>query len=63
MCFLTNDKKITSEGLKPDPSKIKAIVKTPNPNNKEDLKRFIGMSNYLYKLIPNYPKITVRLFR
>ena len=29
--------KITSEGFKPDPSKIEAIVKIPNPYNKEEL--------------------------
>ena len=53
--------RIKSEGLKPDPSKIKAIVKMPNPHNKEELQRFLDMSNYLCRLIPKYSKITAPL--
>ena len=37
--------KITSEGLKPDSSKMEAIVKISNPDNKEELQRFLGMSH------------------
>ena len=46
--------KITSEGLKSDPSKIEAIVKMSNHNNKEELQRFLDMSNYLCRLISKY---------
>ena len=30
----------------------------PNPENKKDIQRFLGMTNYLCKFIPNYSEIT-----
>ena len=35
--------KITSEGLKPDPEKVQAILQMPTPKDKKDLQRFLGM--------------------
>ena len=39
--------KLTPDGLKADESKIEAIVKMSPPKNETDLKRFLGMVNYL----------------
>ena len=38
---------VTSDGLKPDPSKINAIANMPAPQNKTQLQSFIGLCNYL----------------
>ncbi|MEW8546431.1 MAG: RNase H-like domain-containing protein, partial [Candidatus Thiodiazotropha sp.] len=49
---------ITDKGLKPDPSKVEAIVKLEAPDNREKLERFLGMVNYLSKYASNLAEIT-----
>lgn len=44
---------LTEDGVKPDPSKIAAIEKMPQPVDKKGVKRFIGMVTYHAKYIPN----------
>ena len=41
------------DGLRPDPSKVKAIVEMPDPTDQASLKRLMGMLNFLSKFIPN----------
>lgn len=36
----------------PDPSKIEALVNFPDPQDKSDLQRFLGMLNFLRKFVP-----------
>ena len=43
---------LTSDGLKPDPEKIKAIENMPIPKSQEELVTLIGMVNYLSRYIP-----------
>ena len=52
---------ITPDGLKPDPDKIKSIVEIPKPENKEELRRFLGMVNYLSQFIPNMSQVNAPL--
>ncbi|CAB4029631.1 Hypothetical predicted protein, partial [Paramuricea clavata] len=40
---------LTPDGLKPDPAKVEAILEMPSPT---DVKRFLGMVNYLAKFLP-----------
>lgn len=49
---------VTDKGFRPDPDKIKAILKMPQPQNKQDLQRLLGMVNYLSQYIPNMSEIT-----
>lgn len=42
---------LTSQGIKPDPSKISSIVNMPRPENKEAVMRFLGMVTYLSRYI------------
>jgi len=49
---------LTSEGLKPDPNKVKAIVEMNAPTNKEELQRVLGVATYLAKFIPNLSQET-----
>lgn len=51
----------TSDGLKADPSKTKAISEMPVPADVPALQRFLGMINYLGKFIPNYSQLTALL--
>ena len=44
---------LTSEGVKPDPEKVKSIVEMPPPDSKEAVKSFLGTITYLSKFIPN----------
>ena len=39
--------RITKDGLQSDPEKVKAIVKMAAPTNVEELRRYLGMDNYL----------------
>ena len=43
---------LTTEGVKPDPNKTRAIAEMPEPKNKEELQTLLGMFNYLSRYIP-----------
>ncbi|KAK2709399.1 hypothetical protein QYM36_013157 [Artemia franciscana] len=44
---------ISSEGMQPDPDKIRAINNMPSPSCREELQTLLGMINYLAKYIPS----------
>jgi hypothetical protein len=48
---------VTSEGVKPDPEKVKAIKNFPIPKNTTDVKSFLGLTGYHRKFIPRFSKI------
>ena len=54
---------LTSDGLKPDPNKVKAIVEMPTPADKQSLQRLLGMITYLSKFLPNLSEVTEPLRR
>ena len=54
---------LTPDGLKPDPSKVKAIVAMPTPSDKKALQRLLGMITYLAKFLPNLSDVTEPLRR
>ena len=39
--------RITQDGLQPDPDKVKAVLELDTPQNVEQLRRFLGIVNYL----------------
>lgn len=45
---------ITDKGVRPDNSKIEAILKMPSPKSKLDVQRILGVLNYINKFIPNF---------
>lgn len=49
---------ISKAGLKADSSKVDAILQMPEPSNRKELERFMGMINYLGKFIPNLSAVT-----
>ena len=44
---------LSAEGVSPDPEKVKAITDLEAPTNVPELRRLIGMINYLGRFIPN----------
>jgi len=44
---------ISSEGLRADPNKLKAINEMPPPTDKKGVQRVLGMINYVQKFAPN----------
>ena len=53
--------RVTSTGIKPDPSKIEAIKQMKLPTTVTELQRFMGMVNYVAKFIPNLAELTTPL--
>ena len=47
-----------SDGLKPNPDRVQAIIDMPVPQDRKSLQRFFGMVNYLNKFIPNLADIS-----
>ena len=53
--------KLLSDGLKPDPAKVRAVKDMPKPKQKADVQRFLGVVNYLSKFIPDFSTKTEEL--
>lgn len=53
--------RLTSEGLKPDPEKIRAIEKMAKPTFTKDLQTFMGFIQYLSKFMPNMSTVSAPL--
>ncbi|UYV80839.1 ASB3, partial [Cordylochernes scorpioides] len=51
----------TSDGIKTDEEKVKAIDNIKSPSNKKELQTLLGMVQYLNKFIPNLSEITYRM--
>ena len=49
---------ISSNGEKPDPSKVEAIVNMREPESKKDIQRLIGMQNYFSQYLPDMSIVT-----
>ena len=52
---------ISTEGIKPDPTKVVIIIKMPSPRTKTELASFLGMCKYLSPYIPCFSDVTVTL--
>ncbi len=52
---------LTSEGIKPDPEKVRAIEGMPTPDGLPALRRFLGMVTYLSKFIPHLSSLAAPL--
>lgn len=49
---------VTPEGIKPNPEKIKAILKYPIPRTTKEIKGFLGLLGYYRKFIKDFARIT-----
>ena len=52
---------LTRDGVLPDPFKIEALKRLPEPKDEKFLQSFLGMVNYLYKFDPNIANMTHNL--
>ena len=48
---------VTPEGIKPNPSKVEAVVNFPPPRSPREVKQFLGLTGYYRRFVPNYAKI------
>ena len=48
---------VTSEGVRPDENKIKAVVEFPTPKTQKDIKSFLGLAGYYRKFIADFSAI------
>ncbi|XP_056135369.1 G2/mitotic-specific cyclin-B2-like [Lampris incognitus] len=49
---------LSKDGLKPDMGKVRAIQEIPEPQDKTELQRIMGMVQYLAKFIPNLAEVS-----
>ncbi len=45
--------RLSQEGIRPDPEKVRAIQDLSKPQNLTELKRMLGMINYLCRYLPH----------
>ena len=50
-----------ANGIKPDESKVKAILEMPRPQSRQDFRRFMGMVTYFGKFLPAVSAISTPL--
>lgn len=48
-------------GVRPDPEKIRAVSEWPAPSSVEQLRKFLGLANYLHRYVKNYAEIVLPL--
>ena len=48
---------VDSQGVRPDPDRVEAIVKYPQPANVKSLRQFLGSVNFYRRFIPDAAKI------
>nr|XP_033936287.1 uncharacterized protein K02A2.6-like [Pseudochaenichthys georgianus] len=53
---------INKDGVRPDPAKVSAVSKLEPPENVQELKRALGMINYLGKYIPDLATVGQPLY-
>lgn len=52
---------VNSEGCKPDSEKINKLAKLPNPTNRDELRRALGLFGYYRSFIPNFALLSAPL--
>ncbi|GMF49038.1 unnamed protein product [Phytophthora fragariaefolia] len=45
---------VSSAGVRADPEKVKAIAACPTPRSQKDLRKWLGLANYLHKYSAGY---------
>ena len=52
---------ITTERIKMDQEKVKAVTEWPEPKNLKEVQAFLGFANFYQRFIPNYLKVVTPL--
>ena len=48
---------VTSDGLKPDPNKVRAIREYPCPTAAKEIEGFLGLAGYYRRFIPKFSEV------
>ena len=48
---------IGKQGIRADPDKVRAISEWPTPRSQKDLRKWLGLANYLHKYTRNYAEM------
>lgn len=51
-------RKISADGIQPDPAKVEAVIEMPQPEDVKGVQRLLGMVNFMSPFIPNMSTIT-----
>eukprot|EP00731_Ephydatia_muelleri_P000916 Em0001g916a len=62
-CMLYIGHIISANGIRPDPAKVTAIQEMPEPAGVSDVRRFLGMCNYLSRYVPRLSEVSEPLRR
>lgn len=54
---------VSGKGVKPEPSKIQAMLRWPPPSTTKELRAFLGLTGFYRKFIKNYASIALPLTR
>ena len=49
---------LTAKGILPDPAKVESITQTPRPRSKAEVRRLLGMINYMGKFLPQLSDVS-----
>ncbi|XDV37137.1 hypothetical protein PO909_006790 [Leuciscus waleckii] len=52
---------VSSEGIRMDPEKVKAVVEWPSPDSRKALQRFLGFANFYRRFIHNFSQLAAPL--
>uniref|UniRef100_A0A9J8AVV9 ribonuclease H n=1 Tax=Cyprinus carpio carpio TaxID=630221 RepID=A0A9J8AVV9_CYPCA len=68
MCFFFNAQStpflgyiVSTEGIRMDPEKVKAVVEWPSPDSRKALQRFLGFANFYRRFIRNFSQLAAPL--
>ena len=54
---------VSDQGIKPDPKKTLKVENLPEPKNKKQIQRYMGLVNYIRKFLPDLAKYTTSLMK
>ena len=54
---------VTTTGLKTNPKLTASVLEFPRPQNLKELQRFLGLTSYYRRFVPNFAKVASPLYR